>query len=225
MIRKLESAIFVFVLILLIAVQFAAAQQPDEKFESPDVLSATDISYPMNTTTTGLVTLAFTVAANGHLKNPRVLRDTPPLTSAAQSAIRNWTFKAAYSNGQSVASLISVSVVFNPFNPSATAITGLSLTSPTPAGAGATTFVPPQITSASYAIYPSNSLATGTVVLSLTVGKSGDVHAVRVVHGVAALTSSATQAVKAWKYNAGTLNGQPVTSKLIVAFVFQRNLS
>jgi TonB family protein len=63
------------------------------------------------------------------------------------------------------------------------------------------------------------------VVLSVTVDKNGNFAKVRVVLGAAVLTPAAVSAVKTWQYNAATLNGQPVAGKIIVAFVFQRNLS
>jgi hypothetical protein len=140
------------------------SQQTSAKFESPDVLSTSDIPYPPNTTVTGLVTLVLSLADTGRVQNVQVVRDTPPLTSAAQSSVQTWTCKPAQMNGQPVASQLPVNVVFNPYNPGGTEITGLAIT-PAPSAAGSSSFVPAQITAASYALYPADSLAIGTVVL------------------------------------------------------------
>jgi TonB family protein len=199
------------------------SQQHSGKFESPDAQNTSDIPYPPNTTMTGLVTFVLKLTDSGHVQNIQIVRDTPPLTSAAQSVLQTWTFKAALANGKPVDSLLPINVVFNPYNPGGTEITGLAITPP-PAAAGSA-FAPAQITAASYALYPPDSLATGTVVLSLSISKTGQVQKVRVARDVAALSPAALAAVKSWKYAPATLNGQPVSSSLIVAFVFQRNLN
>ncbi len=200
------------------------SQQTSAKFESPDVLSTSDIPYPPNNTVTGLVTLVLSLADTGRVQNVQVVRDTPPLTSAAQSSVQTWTCKPAQMNGQPVASQLPVNVVFNPYNPGGTEITGLAIT-PAPSAAGSSSFVPAQITAASYALYPADSLAIGTVVLSVTISKTGHVQKVRMARDVAALSPAALAAGKSWKYAPATLNGQPISSRLIVAFVFQRNLN
>jgi len=170
------------------------------------------------------VTLVLSLADTGRVQNVQMAHDTPPLTSAAQSSLQTWTFKAALANGKPVGLQLPVNVVFNPYNPGGTEITGLAIT-PAPSTAGSSSFVPAQIIAASYALYPSDSLAIGTVVLSLTISKTGQVQKVRVARDVAALSPAALAAVKSWKYAPATLNGQPISSRLIVAFVFQRNLS
>ncbi len=202
------------------------SQRNPAAFTSPDVSTVTGISYPVNTTATGIVSLLVSLDGSANIQNVQVTRDTPPLTSAVQAAVQNWSFKAGSLNGRPGVANLSVNVVFNPFNPGATEIEGMTVEPPQKApAAGALQFTAPQIARATFALYPPNSLAVGTVVLSVTVNKSGHVASVRVVHGVEALTPVAVSAVKTWKYNAATLTGQPVAAKIVVAFVFQRNLS
>jgi TonB family protein len=222
--RTLRRIILILGAANLLTSATIVSQQSSAKFESPDVLSTSDIPYPPNTTVTGLVTLVLSLADTGHVQSVQVVRDTPPLTSAAQSSMQTWTFKAALANGKAVASQLPINVVFNPYNPGGTEITGLSITPPTSAG-GDASFVPAQITSASYALFPPDSLATGTVVLSLSISKTGQVQKVRLAKDVAALSPAALAAAKSWKYAPATLNKQSISSRLIVAFVFQRNLS
>jgi outer membrane biosynthesis protein TonB len=99
----------------------------------------------------------------------------------------------------------------------------LALSPPESIPPDASQFTPPQITSASFASYPVNSVAGGTVVLDLTVGKASQISRVRVVRGVATLTAPAVSSVKAWGFNAATFRGKPTASQVIVAFVFQPN--
>jgi TonB family protein len=201
----------------------AIAQQSAAKFVPADVLSTSEIGYPVNTTATGLVTVVLSLASSGQVQQAQVSRDVPPLTAAVQSALQKWSFKAAVSNGQPVSSQLPVNVVFNPYNPGGTEIVKLSAGSPavTPGGR----FVPVDIAAASYALYPPDSLATGTVVLAVTVNRRGQAQGIRVVRDVAALTPAASDAVKAWNFKPASLDGQPVSGKVIIAFVFQRNLS
>ena len=222
--RTLGRIILILGAASLLTSSTIVSQQGSAKSESPDVLSTSDISYPPNTTVTGLVTLLLSLADTGRVQNVQVVHDTPPLTSAAQSSLQTWTFKAALANGKPVGLQLPVNVVFNPYNPGGTEITGLAIT-PASSATGSSSFVPAQITAASYALYPADSLAIGTVVLSVTISKTGQVQKVRVARDVAALSPAALAVVKSWKYAPATLKGQPISSRLIVAFVFQRNLS
>jgi TonB family protein len=224
--KKLNIGALVIVALSVSLPVNGPAQSQAPRYVSPDLVNAGDIAYPVNTTATGLVTLLLSLSNGGRMENVQVLRDVPPLTGAAQSGVQSWSFKPASSNGNPVASTIPVSVIFNPFNPGDTQISGMSVPAdPTAAPTGNAQYKPPQITSASFAVYPPNTLAQGTVVLDVRIGKTGQVTKVRVVHGVPPLTSSAINAVKSWSYNPAATNGQPAASRMVVAFVFQRNLS
>jgi TonB family protein len=74
--------------------------------------------------------------------------------------------------------------------------------------------------SATYATYPPNTTAFGTVVLDVRIGSGGNVKGVNVVHGVAALTGSAITAVRTWGFSPAKRNGKAVDSRTVVAFVF-----
>jgi len=56
------------------------------------IVTASDIPYPINTATPGIVTLILNLDAAAKVENVQVLRDIPPLTSAAQTAVQTWTF-------------------------------------------------------------------------------------------------------------------------------------
>lgn len=191
----------------------------------PDISSASGIAYPVNTLVAGAVTLLLSLDNSAHIQNVTILRDFQPLTSAVQNAAQNWAYTPASLNGQPVASNLSVTAIFNIYNPGGGAAYQSLVLSPiqTPAP-DASQYVPPQITMASFANYPENSVSQGTVVLDVTVGKGGQPKKIRVVRGVQTLTQQAVNAVKTWSFNPASVQGQPIASQIIIAFVFQRNM-
>jgi TonB family protein len=203
----------------------AWGQATGGKFVAPDVAAAGDISYPPNTTTTGMVSLLVTVDEGGKAAQTQVLQDVPPLTAAAQAGVGQWTFQAAHANGKTVAARLPVHVVFNPYNPGGTAVSAGGPTVPPAVPSNLTNFMPPQVRMASYAFYPTNTQAQGTVVLSVSVDKSGHVAKMKVVRGVAGLNDAAMEAVKQWGFQPAMRDGATEAGRLCVAFVFQRNLS
>jgi TonB family protein len=193
----------------------------DSPFVPPRVRNATDIPYPVNTTVPGIVTLLLHLDSAAKIQNVQVLRDVPPLTSAAQTAMQSWAFAPAIRNGHPVAARLSVSVVFNPFNPGGVSIEGLKVSlPPAPRDPEDSDCNPPQITSGQYAIYPANSIASGTVILDVTIDKSGGITKIHVIRGVPSLTRQSIKAVKSWEFRAAAYKDQPVASHTVVAFVF-----
>jgi TonB family protein len=196
------------------------------QYVPPDVLSASNIPYPVNTQATGAVSLLLILDANAQIQNTQVLRDVPLLTNAVQNAVQVWTFKPAVSKGNPVPSEIPLTVIFNVFNPAGgAAFQSLVLAPPQTADADASQFTPPQIALASFAKYPAASTAQGTVVLDVAIGRAGQPKQIRVINDVPTLTQSAISAIKTWKFNAATIKGQPIASQIVIAFVFQRNMS
>jgi TonB family protein len=195
------------------------------KFVPPDVMSATDISYPPSTTTTGMVSFSVSLNGAGEVKNIGVVQDTPPLTAAARVSVQNWTFRGARVGGTGVASNFPVSVVFNPYNPGGTGVGTRELIPPALVSGGGIDYVAPQISRASYALYPPNTLINGTVVLTVTVDATGHVTKVNVVRGMKVLDAAAVTSVREWAFQPATRSGEAVGGKVCIAFVFQRNLS
>ncbi len=72
-------------------------------------------------------------------------------------------------------------------------------------------------------IYPSiaaQARITGTVIVEATISPSGDVVNVRVLRSVPLLDAAAVDAVRQWRYDPPTLNGQPVAVFLTVTVRF-----
>jgi TonB family protein len=215
----------IFTVIALLARASTGGQVSTPKYQPPDVLTATDISYPLNTTTTGMVSLSLSLDGGGSLQYMQVVEDTPPLTAAAQASVRSWTFRGARVNGAGIASNFPVSVVFNPYNPGGTNLGTGKLTTPiSPTGNGVD-YVAPQILSASYALYPLDSVLTGTVVLSVSVAPDGHVGKVKIVRGMQPLTAAAISSVKQWGFQPAIRGRHAVEGRICIAFVFQRNLT
>ena len=222
---RIGIAVMAGVLASLVIGAGASGQADGRKSGLPDVSSATEIAYPVSTTTTGMVSLLLTLDASGSVQNMLVRQDTPPLTAAAQAAVRQWKFKPARVQGKATEALLPVYVVFNPHNPAGTAPVGGGLKSPRPMTPNGGNVVPPQVRLASYAMYPANTVATGTVVLSVSINKSGHSMEIRAVHGMPPLTDAAEEVVRQWGFQPATSGGEPVAGRICIAFVFQRNLS
>lgn len=201
------------------------AQGAGGKFSPPDVTAATDIAFPMDAAKAGMVAFLVGLDVSGNVQQWQVLQDTPPLTTAARQGVNNWTFKTAMANGSGVAANFPVYVVFNPYNPGGTSLTGGGPRVPAAVPSNLGNFMPPQVRMASYAFYPPNTQAQGTVTLSVNVDKSGHVGKITVVHGVHPLIEAATEAVKQWGFQPAMRSGETAAGRLCVAFVFQRNLS
>lgn len=132
--------------------------------------------------------------------------------------MKSWTFAPGKLEGKPVASSLNISMVFNPGTLQTQDLTLGPLQPPPPNPPG---YLPPEIATASYASYPVNSVAAGTVVLDVTIGKSEEIKKMVPIRPVPSLTSAAISAVKKWTINAATFHGKSITSKLIIAFVFR----
>lgn len=180
-----------------------------------------EIAYPIHSSTTGIVTLNVSVDATGAIQNVWVVRDVPPLTTAAQDAIKTWKYTPAVENGHAAAGTVGVNVVFNPYNPAGVGLPGAPL-QPAAGQTGAANgeFVPAQVKTASYATYPGNTVKAGTVVMELRVGTDGTVVGLKVRRGMGVLGGAVTRTVKSWTFAPATYKGSTVASDVFVAFVF-----
>jgi len=205
---------------VLVLATSAWGQAGAGKYHSAGIAQAGDIAYPMNSQTPGLVTLDVSLDATGAVQNVAVVRDLPPFTSVAQSAVQSWQFTPAMVNGQGVAGTVRVNVVFNPYNPSGVGLPGETLPPASSGGGASGDFQPAQLQTAGYATYPPNTVTSGTVVLQVHVGSEGKVHGTVVVRGKGSLSGAATKAVKTWAFAPASYKGKAVGSEVVVAFVF-----
>lgn len=193
------------------------AQAP---FKPPEITSASDIPYPIQSIADGVVVLDASLDDKGAITGTTVVRDVPSLTSPAISAIRTWKFSPATRLGKPVPSTLRVAVVFRPRSylakvPSFTPI--LSEVDPNRAGQS---YIPPGIVSITYPQYPINAAAPGTVVIQAIVGKLSAIQHLKVVRDLPPFTQFALSGANKWRFQAATLDGKPVASNIAIAFVF-----
>lgn len=81
-------------------------------------------------------------------------------------------------------------------------------------------FDPPTVVTAAEAVYPLQSVVSGTVVLEVSLDDAAKITDIRVVRGIASLTEPAERSVREWTFHAARLDGKPVSSKIVVAFSF-----
>jgi hypothetical protein len=81
-------------------------------------------------------------------------------------------------------------------------------------------FDPPSVLAVTEAVYPLESVASGTVVLEISLDDVAKITNIRVVRGIASLTEPAERSVRQWTFEAAKLDGKPVSSKIVVAFSF-----
>jgi TonB family protein len=207
-----------FALSLMAGVWVKAQSSGGAGYHAAAVAQAGSIPYPMNSRAPGFVTLDVSLDASGTVQNVTVVRDVPPLTAAAQGAVKNWQFTAATADGQAAPGAVPVDVAFNPYNPSGVGLSGETLQPPSSTLSG--DFQPAALVKANYAVYPPNTVASGTVVMMVRVGSDGSVHRVRVLRGKGVLVDAATAAVKTWGFTPATYKGSGVGADVAVAFVF-----
>jgi TonB family protein len=83
-------------------------------------------------------------------------------------------------------------------------------------------FEPAKVISAAEPVYPANVVNPGTVVLEVTVGETGRAENVSVVRAMPPFTEEALKAVQKWEFEPAKLDGEPIRSRVPVAFSFSR---
>jgi TonB family protein len=215
----MKAKVLLLILASLMAAVWVRGQGSGGKYHAAGLAMAGDIAYPLNSQAPGFVTLDVSLDASGAVQNVTVVRDVPPLTAAAQSAVKTWQFTPATLDGQGVPGVLRVNIAFNPYNPSGVGLPGESLQPATGGPSG--DFQPAQVLKTTYATYPPNTVASGTVVVLVHVGSDGKAHGAGVVRGkVGVLAGAATKAAKSWTFTPAAYKGQPVGSDVAVSFVF-----
>lgn len=101
---------------LLIAGLCSAKAPPPNTspFEPAQVVSAADVSYPLQSIAVGTVVVELTLSDKGEVEDVRPIREIQSLTETAVESARKWKFKPALLNGQPTRSRTVVAVTFNP---------------------------------------------------------------------------------------------------------------
>jgi TonB family protein len=215
--KQLFVGVFLAAVMSLCSVVPIFAQIP---FKPAEVISAPDIRYPILSVADGVVVLDVSLDERGASPGTTVVRDIPSLTSAATSSIPSWRFAPASRLGKPESSVIRVAVVFRP----RAYLAAEPHFEPIPSNGDPDRkdhgYIPPGILSVAYPQYPVNAVIPGTVVVQVTVSKSGTIGHVKVVRDLPPFTQMALSATNKWRFQAATLDGEPRTSNLAIAFVF-----
>jgi TonB family protein len=196
-----------------------------QTYTPPEVTSAGDAYTSYNVVFDGLFVLDVGLSDEGDIRRIEALRDPGSMLGAAKTSVHTWKFQPASEGSKARASRLSVAFVYRPANyPTFGAVPPKDFTPVTPsaqADDGSDDYVPVGILSFAYPDYPVNSVVWGSVLVQATVDSAGEVKDVKLLHGMANFNSFAQEALKKWRFRPGTLRGKPVTSKIVIAFIFQ----
>jgi len=204
---------------LLLAAFALLAQSSRGTFVPPRATYATDLNYPVESSTAGLVSLSVGLDRDGHIVSSETLRDLPALTARSLISVNNWTFTPATLDGKQTESVIAVDILFNPRN---VASAPVHLDAPMrPARQMIPDYVPVQVESAVFAANPADTLTSGPVVLDVLVGASGRVQNASAIYGSPPLTGAAISAVEQWRFIPAHFRGASFPATVAVVFVFR----
>ncbi|MGH9429798.1 MAG: energy transducer TonB [Terriglobia bacterium] len=86
------------------------------------------------------------------------------------------------------------------------------------------TYTPPIPIVTQEALYPVNSLAMGTVTLTVVVEEDGWVSEAKVLKSIPSLEEPSLRAARQWRFEPARLGGRRVRSAASISFVYDRGL-
>ena len=217
----MKRALVIFV---LIGFSWPVSAQPN--YKPARVISAGDAYVPFQVMIDGFFVFDVVLNDDGTVERIDALRDPGAMPGAAKTSISSWKFQPASKDPASAPSRMIVSFVYRPPNyGNAAAVSPKDFAPVLPANQSNPSehgnYVPVGILSFAYPAYPVNSVAWGSVVVQLTVEGSGDVKGVEFLHGMVGFNNLVSDALRKWRFQAATFDGKPITSKTVIAFVFQ----
>ncbi len=84
----------------------------DQSYVPPGIVSVTYPQYPINAAAPGTVVIQVILGKSRSIQHLKVVRDLPPFTQFALSAVDKWRFQAATLDGRSITSNLVVAFVF-----------------------------------------------------------------------------------------------------------------
>jgi TonB family protein len=194
-----------------------------QAYSPTEVTSADDVYTPYNVVFDGLFVLDVGIGDDGNVRGIEFLRNPGSMPVDAKSSLQNWKFQPASEDGKTKASRMTVAFVYRPGNNQTFGAASSKEFTPVNPSASSDDigYVPVGILSFAYPEYPINSVASGSVVLQATVDSTGDVKSVKILHPMAGFDGLAQAALRKWRFSSATLHGKAVTSKVVLAFIFQ----
>jgi TonB family protein len=197
-----------------------------QTYKAAELTSAGDAYAPYQVVIDGLYVLDVSLDEEGRVQGIKALRDPGAMPGAAETSVRSWKFQPASKEGKPVASRMTVSFVYCPPNCGGAGAIPPQSFSPALAPDGSDSsgrgdFVSAGVLSCAYPEYRVNSVAQGSVVVQITVDRAGSVKGIEFLHEMEGFNKLAMDALKKWRFQAATLHGKPITSKTVIAFIFQ----
>lgn len=198
----------------------AQAESANDKplFHPAEATAVSDIALPTHCTVSGTVVLEALITEAGTPQSVEVRRDTACLTDLAVEAVKTWKFSPATMGDHTVASRITVAVTFCPPGSFADSAPLPLLRLQSDAAVQARVQAA-EVTRAKYPKYPDDSFVEGTVVLAVDLDAKGATGDVKVLQDLPPLTAHDQASLDGWAFAPATDNGDPVASKIILAFV------
>jgi TonB family protein len=200
----------------LIAQTGAPAEKPS--FQPAETLSVTDIPVPMLSVANGTVMLDVVITETGKTEKVEIRRDIVSLTDVAVQAVKDWKFSPVILEGKPLASRMTVAVTFRPPAPYSDPVPLPALIPQSDAAIQAK-FQPAEVIHAEFPKYTVTSFASGAVVLEVALNEKGEPGEAKVLLDLPPFTEQAKAVVGQWRFMAATLNGKPVPSNIVLAFV------
>jgi len=228
-------------MMVLASTQVLAAQTETSSTEAPfqaaETLSVTDIPAYTNCSASGTVVLDALITETGDVQKVEVRRDIACLTQVAVRAVEKWKFSPATLAGKAIASRVPVAVTFPPQGPSVNPIP-LPALKPQSEEAIQAAFQPAEVTRAVFPNYYAPTQTTipvvskedratipkyiehrDTAVLEVTLSAKGEAQEIKVLGNCFPLTKEAKGVLGDWRFMPAAFNGNPVPSKIVLAFV------
>jgi TonB family protein len=190
-------------------------------FEPAEIVAATDIAYPIRSIAVGTVVLEITVSEKGAVEGVRPIREIQSLTETAVETVRKWQFKPALLDNRPTPSRTVVAVTFNPAGFLAQNIPLPPFSATEPSSSRVLDPKPVNVVAASFPQYPFNGVATGTVVIRVTVDSKGQIENSLAIRDVDSLTAPCIRVLKEWKFEPAQFRGNPIRSSIALAFVLR----
>jgi len=93
------------------------SNRADQTYTPPGIVSVSYPQYPINAAAPGTVVVQVTVGRSSAIQRVKVVRDLPPFTKFALSAVNKWRFQAATLDGKPMTSSLAIAFVFSPLPP------------------------------------------------------------------------------------------------------------
>jgi hypothetical protein len=194
-------------------------------FHSAEVVSARGVPIPFNSVATGIVELRATIGKSGKVKEVKVVRELASVTDQSIQSVKSWIFKPATLNGNPVASLVTIAVVFCPYNgPGPISLAPIEARSETNAAAVSLPNVPVEVAAAHFPRDFNARQTSGTVVLQVAIGPNGQQGLVKVIKDILPMTDAAREAIKDWKFAPASIGDRKIQSNIVLAFAYRTPL-